>query len=41
MLISKALVVSNISRDEFVSTDHMLKESNAIKQDIKCFNNIK
>ena len=35
VLIFKALVDSNISHDEFISRDNMLKEKDDIKEEIK------
>ena len=41
VLISKALRDSNISHDEFVSSDNNLKEYDKVKEEIKSSNNIK
>ena len=41
VLFSKALIDSNISHDEFVSIDFVLKEYNEMKEGIKISNNIK
>ena len=35
VLISKALTESNINHDEFASVNHMLRENNEIKVEVK------
>ena len=41
VLISKALIDSNISHDEFVLINNVLKESYDMKEEIKNFNKLK